>query len=61
MAVRPLIDSLEPEKTDEHNMNASAIILDLLEEEDFYNMILHKDNLSKIVEFALAGIYESTK
>ena len=33
----------------------------MLEEEDFYDLILQKDNLTRIVDFALAGMIESTK
>lgn len=42
-------------------MNASTIILDMFEIKDFYNLILSKDNLIRIVNFSLAGMNESTK
>ena len=42
-------------------MNASTIILDMFEVKDFYNLILSKDNLTRIVEFSLASMNESTK
>lgn len=61
MAVSTLIDALGSEKTEEHNLNASSIILDMFEIKDFYNLILSKDNLTRIVNFSLAGMNESTK
>ena len=61
MAVKTLIDSLGPEKSEEHNLNASTIILDMFEVKDFYNLILSKENLTRIVDFSLAGMQESTK
>lgn len=61
MAVGALVDSLKPEKSEEHNLNASAIILDLFEVKDFYNLILSKENLTRITDFALAGMNESNK
>lgn len=60
-AVGALIDALSPEKTEEHNLNASAIILDLFEVKDFYNLILSKENLTRITDYALAGMNESNK
>lgn len=61
MAVSYLIDSLGPEKSEEHNLNASTIIQDMFEIKEFYNIICQKENLQKIVDFALAGMKESTK
>ena len=61
MAVTQLIDSLGPEKSEEHNLNASTIIQDMFEIKEFYNIICQKENLQKIVEYALAGMTESTK
>jgi hypothetical protein len=61
MAVKTLIDSLGPEKSEEHNLNASTIILDMFEVKDFYNLILSKENLTRIVDFSLAGMKDSTK
>lgn len=42
-------------------MNASSILLDMFEIKDFYNLILAKENLTRIADFALAGMDESTK
>ena len=61
VAVGILIESLGPEKSEEHNLNACSIIQDMFEIKDFYNQICDKDNLTKIVGFALAGMNESTK
>ena len=61
MAVGTLIESLGPEKSEEHNLNACTIIQDMFEIKDFYNLICEKENLTKIVDFALAGMDESTK
>lgn len=61
MAVVYLIENLGPEKSEEHNLNASAIIHDMFEIKEFYNLICQKDNLTKIVDFALDSMYESTK
>jgi len=61
MAVGHLIESLGPEKSEEHNLNACSIIQDMFEIKEFYNLICGKENLTQIVEFALAGMSESTK
>ena len=61
MAVSYLIESLGPEKSEEHNLNASTIIIDMFEIKEFYNIICQKDNLQKIVNFAIASMTESTK
>jgi hypothetical protein len=61
MAVEYLIENLSPEKSEEHNLNASTIIQDMFEIKEFYNLICGKDNLTKVVDFALAGMTESTK
>ena len=61
MAVGTLIESLGPEKSEEHNLNACTIIQDMFEIKDFYNLICEKENLTKIIDFALAGMDESTK
>ena len=61
MAVSYLIESLGPEKTEEHNLNASTIIIDMFEIKEFYNIICQKENLQKIVDFAIASMTESTK
>ena len=60
-AVSFLIESLGPEKSEEHNLNASTIIQDMFEIKEFYNIICQKENLQKIVDYALAGMKESTK
>ena len=61
MAVSLLISSLGPEKTEEHNLNACAIIQDMFEIKEFYAIICQKENLQTIVDFSLAGMNESTK
>lgn len=61
MAVSYLIESLGPEKSEEHNLNACAIIQDMFEIKEFLNIICHRDNLQKITDFATAGMKESTK
>jgi hypothetical protein len=61
MAVGHLIDSLGPEKSEEHNLNACTIIQDMFEIKEFYNLICSKASLTRIVDFALAGMSESTK
>lgn len=61
MAVGTLIANLSSEKSEEHNLNASTIIQDMFEIKEFYNLICGKENLTKIVDFALAGMSESTK
>lgn len=61
MAVGTLIANLSPEKSEEHNLNASTIIQDMFEIKEFYNLICGKENMTKIVDFALAGMSESTK
>ena len=61
MAVGALIESLGPEKTEEHNLNACTIIQDMFEIKEFYNLIVNKENLTKIADFATAGMSESTK
>lgn len=60
-AVSLLIASLGPEKSEEHNLNASTIITDMFEIKEFYNIICQKENLQKIVDYAIAGMTESTK
>jgi hypothetical protein len=47
MAVSHLIESLGPEKSEEHNLNASTIIIDMFEIKEFYNIICQKENLQK--------------
>ena len=61
MAITILIGSLGPEKSEEHNLNACSIIQDMFEIKEFYNQICEKENLTKIVDFALASMSESTK
>jgi hypothetical protein len=61
MAVSFLINSLGPEKSEEHNLNASTIIQDMFEIKEFYNIICQRENLQKIVDLSLAGMNESNK
>jgi hypothetical protein len=56
MAVSYLIDSLGPEKSEEHNLNAATIIQDMFEIKEFLNIICLRENLQKIADFATATV-----
>ena len=61
MAVSKLIAQLGPDHSEEHNLNASTILQDMFEKQEFYNIIVKKENVSKILNFATAPIDEATK
>jgi len=60
-AVSVLISKLGPELHEENNLNGSAIIRDMCEIKEFYNLVCKKENIKQIVDFSLAAMGESTK
>ena len=61
LAVTKLIDTLGPELSDEHNLNACTIIQDMFEIKEFYNIICKRESLTKIINFSTAAFESSTK
>ena len=61
MAVAKLIDLLGPQVDSETNLNACTIIQDLYETKEYYNIILAKENLEKIVDFATQPFTSGSK
>lgn len=59
--VEQLIGHLGPDKDEENNLNACTIIQDMFETKEFFNILVKKENFSKIVDFAIAPMNESTK
>lgn len=59
--VEKLIDHLGPEKDEENNLNASAILQDMFETKEFYNILVAQENLERISSLATAKMNESTK
>ena len=60
-AVSVLISKLGPELHEENNLNGSAIIRDMCEIKEFYNLVCKKENIQQIVDFSLAAMGASTK
>ena len=60
-AISVLISKLGPELHEESNLNGSAIIRDMCEIKEFYNLICKKENIKAIVDYALAPMNASTK
>mmetsp|Transcript_32815 Transcript_32815/g.50105 ORF Transcript_32815/g.50105 Transcript_32815/m.50105 type:complete len:446 (-) Transcript_32815:607-1944(-) len=61
MAVNKLVEKLGPDSTEEDNLNASAILRDLVEKKEFFSVLCQKDNLVKLVEYSTALLSESQK
>lgn len=49
-----LIDKLQSDRTDEENMNAAAIIIELMELKQFYTMLSKRATLQKFSTIAFA-------
>lgn len=60
-AVSVLISKLGPELHEENNLNGSAIIRDMCEIKEFYNLVCKKENIKQIVDYSLAAMGASTK
>lgn len=60
-AVSVLISKLGPELHEENNLNGSAIIRDMCEIKEFYNLVCKKENIQQIVDYSLAPMGASTK
>ena len=45
-----LIDKLGPDCDEEDNLNACTILSDMIEIKDFYNVIIEKENIQKILD-----------
>ena len=60
-AISVLISKLGPELHEESNLNGSAIIRDMCEIKEFYNLICQKENIKSIADYALAPMNASTK
>lgn len=52
MAVGKLIDCLGPSVHSEANLNVCTIVTDLFETKEYYNIIMQKENVEKIVDFS---------
>ena len=61
MAVGKLIESLGPQVNGECNLNVCTIVTDLFETKEYYNIIMQKENIEKIVEFATQSFSEGSK
>lgn len=48
--INKLIDKLGPDNEFEDNLNASTILSDMLEIKDFYNQIIEKENIQKLID-----------
>jgi peroxiredoxin family protein len=59
--VEKLIDHLGADKDEENNLNACAILQDMFEIKEFFNILVRKDNFERIRNLATAGMTESTK
>lgn len=56
-----LLNYLGPEHDEETNLNACSIMQDMVDNKDFFNIMLQSENLQKVLDFACAGIDQSTK
>lgn len=61
MVVEKLVEHLGPTVHEENNLNSSSIIQDMFETKDFFNILVKKDNIQRIADFATASMTESTK
>lgn len=59
--VEKLINHLGQDMDEENNLNACAIIQDMFETKEFFNILVKKENFERIVNLATAGMNESTK
>lgn len=52
-AIDKLIDKLRPEATEEDHLNGSSILSDVLDTKNYYQLICQRQNIQRIVDFAL--------
>jgi hypothetical protein len=53
LILHSLIGKLGPEATEEDNLNASSILQDALETKEFYSVVSKRNNVSKMLDYAL--------
>ena len=47
-----LIDKLSGEHTEEHNLNAASILVEMLDNKEYFNLISQRQNIAKLVEMS---------
>lgn len=61
LAISKLTDALGPDFSEEHNLNACAILQEMVKIKEFNDMICHQESLTKMVAHATAAFDEGTK
>lgn len=61
LAISKLTDALGPDFSEEHNLNACAILQEMVKIKEFNDMICQKESLIKMVAHATAAFDEGTK
>lgn len=51
-----MIEKLSEGSSEEDNMNANAVLLDVIEIKEFYHMICTRDNVLKVIDIAFPEV-----
>lgn len=56
-----LSDKLSPQSTEEDNLNSATIIVDLMENKEFFQIVAKQQNIRRLVDFSLDQTSEATE
>lgn len=51
-ALEKLIDKLSPQSIEEDNLNGGAILIDMLDTKEFFNVICQRNHIQRLIEMA---------